>query len=239
MYGFVHPITKQLIKTNDFYKRKEICDKMYNELGYNELKFNNQSRLSIIKLKMKFYNLGEFNQLLSNMSESDREINETYLLIQRIGRSENDNLLNLRMRNSGTNIVYTFDIVKSRASILHNRIKGNYWAISDAFDNYEIFDEYNLEHVKIPCGEYFFKQGDYGSDIIQIKFNAGKYHDTTIKYMLDMEYITIDDIIGIRICKKKLEGDYFKKLKTCIDDHPDSYKFVIVSLICGLHQPVL
>ena len=39
MYGFVHPITKQLIKTNDFYKRKEICDKMYNELGYNELKF--------------------------------------------------------------------------------------------------------------------------------------------------------------------------------------------------------
>ena len=53
MYGFVHPITKQLIKTNDFYKRKEICDKMYNELGYNELKFNNQSRLSIIKLKIK------------------------------------------------------------------------------------------------------------------------------------------------------------------------------------------
>ena len=70
---------------------------------------------------MKFYNLGEFNQLLSNMSESDREINETYLLIQKIGRSENDNLLSLRMRNSGTNNVYTFDIVKSRASISHNR----------------------------------------------------------------------------------------------------------------------
>jgi len=239
IYGFVHPITKQIyIKTNDFYKRKAVCDKMYDELGYNELKFNNQSWLSIIKLKMKYYNLGDFNQLLSNMSEYDREINQKYPLIQKIGRCEDDNLLNLRMRNSGTNNVYTFDLVKSRASILYNRIKDNYWAIGDAFDNYEIFDKNNIEHVQIPCGEYFLKEGDYGSEISQIKFNAGKYHDTTIKYLLEQEYITINDIIGIRICKKKLEGDYFKKLIIkLIEDHPECYKFMIVSLIGGLHQP--
>ena len=240
IYGFVHPITKQIyIKTNDFYKRKAICDKMYDELGYNELKFNNQSWLSIIKLKMKFYNLGDFNQLLSNMSEYDREINQKYPLIQKIGRCDDDNLLNLRMRNSGTNNVYTFDMVKSRASILYNRIKENYWAIADAFDNYEIFDKNNIEHVKIPCGEYFLKEGEYGSDKSQIKFNAGKYHDTTINYMLEQGYITVDHIIGIRKCKKRLEGDYFKKLiTTCIKDHLDCYKFMIVSLIGGLHQPV-
>jgi hypothetical protein len=103
-----------------------------------------------------------------------------------------------------------------------NACEDNYWAIGDAFDNYEIFDKNNIEHVQIPCGEYFLKEGDYGSEISQIKFNAGKYHDTTIKYLLEQEYITINDIIGIRICKKKLEGDYFKKLIIkLIEDHPD------------------
>ena len=203
IYGFVHPITKQIfMKTNDFYKRKATCDKMYDEMGYNELKFNNQSWLAIIKLKMKFYNLGDFDRLLSNMSEYDKEVNQKYPLTQKIGRCDDDNYLKLRMRDSGTDNVYTFDLVKSRASILYNRLKDNYWAIADAFDNYEIFNKNDLEHVNIPCGEYFLKEGNYGSQISQIKFNAGKYHDTTIKYMLEQEYMTINGIIGIRISKK-------------------------------------
>ena len=44
--GFIHPITKQIFMlTKDFYKRKNVCDLMFNELHYDELKFRNQSWL--------------------------------------------------------------------------------------------------------------------------------------------------------------------------------------------------
>ncbi len=54
-------------------------DKLFNKLKYEELKFRNQSYLSIVNLIFKYNNLGDYNNLMSNMSEFDININKSFI----------------------------------------------------------------------------------------------------------------------------------------------------------------
>ncbi len=105
--------------------------------------------------------------------------------------------------------------------------------------NMKYLTKNNEQHINIPIGEYYLKEGIYGNPKkTNIIYNHGKYHHSTIKYLLKMKYITLDDITGIRKCKNYIKNDYFKDLiKHIIKEHPDNYNILICIFVGGLHQP--
>jgi hypothetical protein len=117
--AFIHPIIGQtFMLTKDFHKRKNVCDNMFNELHYDELKFRNQSWLKIAKLFMKYNNLGDFNDCVSNLSGFDRELYLHYPIRPLIARIDDDKYLQNHLKPPGTWGFNTLDMNKSRASIL-------------------------------------------------------------------------------------------------------------------------
>jgi hypothetical protein len=89
--GFKHPITGQVFTlTNDFYRRQTFCDLMYNEKHYDEFRFRNQSWLKLATLYMNYYKLGDFDDCLGNLSETDRQMYKNHPSQQFIGRRDDD-----------------------------------------------------------------------------------------------------------------------------------------------------
>ena len=93
MIGFKHPITnQQFIKTSDFYERQKICNTMYQEKGFNNMDFKNQSWFQISVLLFEHYDLGSWNGILSHLSENQRDLYLQYPISQCIGRHDDEHL---------------------------------------------------------------------------------------------------------------------------------------------------
>lgn len=103
---------------------------------------------------------------------------------------------------------------------------------------FENFDVNNPKHTKIPNGEYILHAGSYGDVRTKLKFNANYYSFSTINKLLKRGYIKLEDIKSIRIVKKYLSHDYFKKfVKTAYDKKfGKSGKKIINTFVGGLHQ---
>ena len=133
LIGFKHPITnQQFIKTSDFYERKKVCNKMYDEKGFEELVFKNQSWFQISILYFEYYDFGLFKGILSHHSETQRMIYIQHPISQCIGRHDDDQHLEDRHKKCGTNNKSTFDIVKSYSSVfLHSN---ECWIVPTSYD---------------------------------------------------------------------------------------------------------
>jgi hypothetical protein len=107
------------------------------------------------------------------------------------------------LKPAGIDNIYTFDINKSRTSLLYG--KTTPWIITNAMDIWEDFDMNNNEHIQIPFGEYILKPGCYGNGISPIKYTSGLYRYQMIRNMLDKCYINFDDILQI-----KAENHHYK-----------------------------
>jgi len=236
MIGFKHPLTnQQFIKTSDFYERQKICNTMYQEKGFNDLAFKNQSWFQISVLLFEHYNLGSWNGILSHLSENQRDLYLQHPISQCIGRHDDDEHLKDTLQKSGTNNKFTFDIVKSFSSVLLNRTDD--WIVPTQYDVFEEFDINNPQHVKIPYGEYILHTGSYGNPRTQLKFNANYYSFSTINKFLRYGYIQLKHIKSIRMVKKRLPNNYFRLfVETAYNKFGKSGKKIINTFVGGLHQ---
>lgn len=236
LIGFKHPITnQQFIKTSDFYERQKICNEMYQEKGFNNLVFKNQSWFQISVLLFELYDLGSWNGILSHMSENQRNLYLQHPISQCIGRHDDDGHLQDVFKKSGTNNKYTMDIVKSFSNVLSNRADD--WIVPTPYDVFENFDVNNPKHVEIPYGEYILHAGSYGTLRTKLKFNVNYYSFSMVSKLLKKGYIKLKHIKFIRIVKKRLPHDYFKQFViTAYDKFGKSGKKIINTFVGGLHQ---
>jgi predicted GIY-YIG superfamily endonuclease len=203
--GFVHPETDQIfMESKDYYERKELCDHFYDLTKNEAFRFKNQSYTDIAKSYAECMDLCDIRQCMSNLSVIDREMYLENSIAQPIGRSDDDNDLELHIKPAGYQNTYTFDINKQFSSILLD--KQDPWVVSDMFDTWEDFD-FN-KHSSIPYGEYLLKTGCYGTT--ELRYNHCLYSYHMIKYLLEKRYITFDDILKVKVIKKILVADYFK-----------------------------
>ena len=236
LIGFKHPITnQQFIKTSDFYERKKVCNKMYDEKGFEELVFKNQSWFQISILYFEYYDFGLFKGILSHHSETQRMLYIQHPISQCIGRHDDDQHLEDRHKKCGTNNKSTFDIVKSYSSVfLHSN---ECWIVPTSYDVFVEFDINNPKHTEIPYGEYILHSGSYGDERTKIKFNVNYYTFRSIRKLLKHGYIKFSDIKEIRIIKKVLPHNYFQNfVKTAYDNFGKIGKNIINTFAGGLHQ---
>ena len=184
MIGFKHPITnQQFIKTSDFYERQQICNTMYQEKGFNNFDFKNQSWFQISVLLFEYYDLGSWNGILSHLSENQRDLYLQYPISQCIGRHDDDDEhLKDTLKQHGTNNKYTVDIVKSFSCVLWKRTDD--WIVPTPYDVFEEFDLNNPKHTHIPYGEYILHAGSYGNLRTKLSFNVNYYSFSMIKKLL-------------------------------------------------------
>ena len=149
----------------------------------------------------------EISKITSKLSQLDWNLYNTHGRTQAIARHDNDIHLKYDNKEAETNSIYTIDINKCYINIGMN--KDDKWIVPSAFDTWTDFNF--TEHHHIPYGEYMLKNGFYGNMGTLISYDAGPHTNQVIQYLLNMKYITFDEIIRIKPVKQQIPHDTFRQ----------------------------
>lgn len=186
-----HPISKQIFVASPYYnERKSICDTLYNDYKCSCFTFNNQSFLEIAKDYFKFVCKKQlFNGVYSN----------DYLnILQNYPKSAFVGQCGDRYKLSD---VISFDVVKAYTHFLI--VNNENWGVSTGFDHVVEYDG-KLEDA----GEYYIDKVFKIAGGIPLGKNW--YSLIFVKYCIENDYITHDDIKYVIKFGKYVDHDYFK-----------------------------
>jgi hypothetical protein len=208
--GFIDPRTnKKYMRTDkDYYVRKNIINHLYNKHRQPQLIWLNQSFSQIAVLIAKVEGFVDKHKLISQLTTDDWKSYKYNNRRQAICKADNDYYSDHNELASSANDIYTLDIIKCYTSVGINRDAP--FIVPNAFDTWRKFD-FSTDH-DIPYGEYLLKDGVYGDERTLIMYDEGRHSYYTIKYLLEMKYITYDDIDTIRPVKHTIPHDTFKYL---------------------------
>ena len=208
--GFIDPRTnkKYMATDKDYYVRRNIINHLYNKHRHPQLIWKNQSFSQISVLIATFFGFIDSNILISKLTNSDWESYKYKGRTQVICQADDDHYLENNELTASTNNINTMDSIKCYTSIGIHRDEP--FIVPNAFDTWRAFD-FSIDH-DIPFGEYELKDGVYGDLSTLIIYDAGRHSYYTIRYLLEMKYITYDDILNIRPVKHTIPHDTFKGL---------------------------
>ena len=184
---------------------------MYNKHRQPQLIWKNQSFSQIAVLIAKVEGFVDGNKLISQLTTDDWKSYKYRNRRQAICRADDDYYLDHNELTASANDIYTFDVIKCYTSVGIHRDEP--FIVPNAFDTWRAFD-FSIDH-DIPFGEYELKEGVYGDEKTLIMYDTGRHSYHTIKYLLEMKYITFDDIEYIRPVKHTIPHDAFK----CLFEH--------------------
>jgi hypothetical protein len=208
--GFVDPRTnKKYLKSDpDFYVRKEIIDDLYNKYKTPDLKWGNQSYAKITKLISYYCGFVDFNKCSCNLSEEQWLEYNNNTRNPMVARRDDDMDLYLNSLKAGAHDTNTVDINKSYAGVaIYRKLP---WIETCAFDTWREFSPDT--DTDILAGEYMLHEGVYGDEKTLILYDEGPHTYSVVRYLLEMNYITFNDIYKFKPVKHVLKADTFKSL---------------------------
>jgi hypothetical protein len=190
--AFIHPTTNQVVVSAPKHaERHKVCDKLFEELGFEEFKFKNQSYTQIGKDWLK----GCYGEIPKSQYSNDaKEIFMNYKIrpyICRVQESFN--------QNEG---VQSFDIRGCHAFCM--RDNKHAYPIYSAFDQVQPFDGV------IKPGQYFIDRDVYfGGGTIRIPFRWLPHN--LVDFALQIDAIKPEDIKYQFVSSFTLDAEFFKQ----------------------------
>jgi hypothetical protein len=216
---FEHPTSKQIfVASENFLDRKHVMDDIKAELNIAEFEFTNQSWTQIGTNYMK-YKYGDFPK--SNYSNDLMDILQNYKLAPYIAQ--------VNKKPVDESLMDSYDICRCYTSILiDNDVDYNVFSV---FDNVQPF---NVNDT-MSAGEYFVSKNILMARNT-IKLSEGWYPLVFVKYCLDNNYITREDITYKIIASTSLMCDAFKLFaEDTFNNWKDHSKMIINSFIGELN----
>jgi hypothetical protein len=216
---FQHPISNQVyVASQDFELRKKVCEDMLNETNIVDFTFKNMSwtQLATNYMNAKYgtWNKSEYsNDLISIIK--DYKVSP---YIAQVNRAFDEFSIE------------AFDICRCYTSILiDNEVDYNIFSI---FDNITPFNKDD----KLQAGEYYIDSNICMADNT-IVLSRGWYPLVIVKYWLENNYITLDDIKYKIYASFSLKASTFKDFaSTLFTNWRDASKFLVNSFVGELNK---
>lgn len=212
--SFEHPQTKQIIvAAQDLVQRRTICQEMYDQLNCWNLNFTNQSyaELASTWFQLRYGNLHE-----SSYGNDLKSIYDTYKIAPYIVK------LSTKYKHDN---VKGFDIRRDYTGILiNNEVDYN------VFTDFDYIEEFT---GKLTAGEYYVDCVIWMANKT-IKLSNNWYPYVFVKYLLDNQYITLNNIKYVIRPSHMLPANTFKDFaQTLYDNYKENGSKELVNCFIG------